>query len=97
MFLACDQPLVSAGLIDALIHTFERHRPLICYPVVGDVRRNPSIFAAKLFPELRALTGDVGGRVLIEKYKSQVREHTLVSWRSLTDIDTEEDLESLTD
>ena len=97
MFLACDQPLVGVELINALIHTFEQHRPLICYPVFGVNRSNPSIFAAKLFPELQKLTGDVGGRVLIEKYKSQVREHKISSWRALADIDTEHDLESLSD
>jgi molybdenum cofactor cytidylyltransferase len=97
MFLTCDQPLVSVDLINALIQTFEQHRPLICYPVFGTNRSTPSIFAAKLFPELQKLTGDVGGRVLIEKYKSQVREHKIASWRALADVDTENDFESLKD
>lgn len=95
MFLACDQPLITAELINALIDTFIQHRPLICYPVSGPIRSNPTIFAAELFPELMKLTGDVGGSVLIEKYKSRVREHTISSPRTVADVDREEDLESL--
>ncbi len=95
MFLACDQPLLTTELIDALIDTFTHHRPLICYPVSGSTRSNPTIFAAELFPELMELTGDVGGHVIIKKYKSRVREHRVPSLRPLADIDREEDLDSL--
>jgi molybdenum cofactor cytidylyltransferase len=95
MFLAGDQPLITAELINALIDTFVQHRSLICYPVSGLTRSNPTIFAAELFPELMRLTGDVGGSVLIEKYKSRVCEHPLASPRAVTDVDQEEDLESL--
>lgn len=95
MFLACDQPLITAELINALIDTFIQQRPLICYPVFGVTRSNPTIFAAELFPELMKLTGDVGGRALIEKHKSRVREHGISSPRLVADIDREEDLESL--
>jgi molybdenum cofactor cytidylyltransferase len=95
MFLACDQPLITAELINALMDTFVQHRSLICYPVSGQMRSNPTLFAAELFPELMRLTGDVGGTALIEKYKSRVREHRVPSLRPLTDVDREEDLESL--
>ena len=47
------------------------------------------------FPELMTLTGDVGGHVIIKKYKSRVREHRVPSLRPLADIDREEDLDSL--
>jgi molybdenum cofactor cytidylyltransferase len=95
MFLACDQPLITAELINAFIDTFTQHRPLICYPVSGLTRSNPTIFAAELFPELMKLIGDVGGSVLIEKYKARVREHRIASSRTVTDVDQEEDLDSL--
>lgn len=95
MFLACDQPLITAELINALIDAFIQHRPLICHPVFGSIPSNPSIFAAELFPELMELSGDVGGRALIEKYRSRVHEHNISSPRVVTDVDREEDLESL--
>jgi len=97
MFLTCDQPLLTPLLIDALIESFAKHRPLICYPAHSLMRGSPTIFAAELFPELMKLTGDVGGRVLIEKYRARVHEHKIASAMPLADIDTEEDLERLSE
>jgi molybdenum cofactor cytidylyltransferase len=95
MFFTCDQPLLTPLLIDALLESFAAHRPLVCYPVHELMRGSPTIFAAELFPELMRLTGDVGGRVLIEKYRARVHEHPLASAKPLADIDTEEDLTDL--
>ncbi|MBI3950813.1 MAG: nucleotidyltransferase family protein [Acidobacteria bacterium] len=95
MFLAGDQPLIGPELINALIDTFIQRRPLICYPVSGLTRSNPTIFAAALFPELMRLTGDVGGSALIEKYKSRVCEHPIPSLGTTADVDQEDDFQSL--
>lgn len=95
MFFVCDQPLLTTPLIDALIESFAAHGPLICYPVHELMRGSPTIFAAELFPELMRLTGDVGGRVLIEKYRARVHEHKIASARPLADVDTVEDFASL--
>jgi len=95
MFLTCDQPLLTPALLDALVMSFARHRPLICYPVHERQRGSPTIFSAELFSELLQLTGDVGGRVLIEKYRARVHEHRLESVHPLRDIDTPDDLAAL--
>ncbi len=95
MFLTCDQPLLTASLLDALIDAFVAHRPLICYPVHEGMRGSPVIFAAELFPELMALSGDVGGRVLIEKYRARVHEQKIPSAKPLADVDTPADLLAL--
>jgi CTP:molybdopterin cytidylyltransferase MocA/ribonuclease HI len=95
MFLTCDQPLLTASVLDALIDAFVAHRPLICYPVHEGVRGSPVIFAAELFPELMALSGDVGGRVLIEKYRARVYEKRISSAKPLADVDTPADLSAL--
>jgi len=97
MFLTCDQPLLTPALLDALIEAFVRHRPLICYPVHEGMRGSPVIFAAELFPELQALSGDVGGRVLIEKYRARVHEQKIPSAEPLADVDTPDDLRALED
>lgn len=97
MFLTCDQPYLTPALLDALLEAFRMHRPLICYPVHEGTRGSPVIFAAPLFPELMGLTGDVGGRVLIEKYRARVHEQEIPSARSLADVDTPEDLRELED
>jgi len=95
MFLTCDQPLLTASVLDALIDAFVAHRPLICYPVYEGTRGSPVIFSAELFPELMALSGDVGGRVLIEKYRARVHEQKIPSAKPLADVDTPADLLAL--
>ncbi|MCS7157818.1 MAG: NTP transferase domain-containing protein [Blastocatellia bacterium] len=95
MFLTCDQPLLTPSMLNALIDAFAAHRPLICYPVHEGVRGSPVIFSAELFPELMALSGDVGGRVLIEKYRARVHEQKIPSARPLADVDTPADLLAL--
>jgi molybdenum cofactor cytidylyltransferase len=97
MFLTCDQPLLIPAVLDALIEAFVRYRPLICYPVYEGGRGSPVIFAAELFPELMKLTGDVGGRVLIERYRARVHEQRIPSAQPLRDVDTPEDLRALED
>lgn len=95
MFLSCDQPLINAAYLNALIEAFERRRPLVCYPVFEGRRSNPTIFASSLFPDLLTLSGDVGGRVLIERYRHRALEHPVSDARRFTDVDDEEDLKAL--
>ncbi|MBI4468495.1 MAG: nucleotidyltransferase family protein [Acidobacteria bacterium] len=95
MFLSCDQPLISSEYLNLLIAAFLERRPLICYPVFEGRRSNPTIFAASLFRELERLTGDVGGRVLIERYRSRAFEMTVSDPRRLADVDDEDDLRTL--
>ncbi len=95
LFLVGDQPLVRKDLIDALIERFEQSSALIVAPSFKGQARNPVLFRRELFPELLKLTGDRGGRLLIEKYKSGT---DLVEWHQempFMDIDVREDYERL--
>jgi molybdenum cofactor cytidylyltransferase len=95
LFLVGDQPLVRKDLIDALIERFEQSSALIVAPSFKGRARNPVLFRRELFPELLKLTGDRGGRLLLEKYKSGT---DLVEWHQempFLDIDVREDYEKL--
>ena len=95
LFLVGDQPLVRKDLIDALIERFEQSSALIVAPSFEGQARNPVLFRRELFPELLRLTGDRGGRFLIEKHKSRT---DFVEWQQETpfmDIDVREDYERL--
>jgi molybdenum cofactor cytidylyltransferase len=95
LFLVGDQPLVRKDLIDALIERFEQSSALIVAPSFKGRTRNPVLFRRELFPELLKLTGDRGGRLLIEKHKSRT---DLVEWHQempFMDIDVREDYERL--
>jgi len=71
LLLVSDQPFVRAELIDALIERFENSAALIIAPTHRGLTRNPVLVRRDLFPELLKLTGEQGGRTLIEKYRDQ--------------------------
>jgi molybdenum cofactor cytidylyltransferase len=95
LFLVGDQPMVQRELTDSLIQRFKSSSALIIAPTFGGQPRNPVLFRRDLFPELLKLTGDRGGRVLLEKYVDKAE---LVEWHEeapFIDIDVREDYERL--
>lgn len=77
IFLVGDQPMVGRDLIDSMIDRFKTSSAWIVAPSFKQQTRNPVLFRRNLFPELLKLTGDRGGRLLIEKYRDQT---ALVEW-----------------
>lgn len=95
MFLCGDQPLVRPELINALIEKFADTSAWIVAPSFKGEVRNPILFHRKLFPELLQLTGDRGGRPLLDKHK---RKTALLEWPeevSFLDVDVPKDYERL--
>ncbi len=95
LFLVGDQPLVKADLINDLMDLFSKSAALIVAPTFQGQTRNPVLFHRELFPELLKLTGDRGGRGLIERYKEKV---AFLEWgdeNSFLDLDTWQDYEKL--
>jgi molybdenum cofactor cytidylyltransferase len=73
-----DQPGVGAAIVDQLIATYRERRPPIVAPFYRDgVRGNPVLFDRALFDELRAVTGDEGGRSVVARDPTRV---TLVTF-----------------
>lgn len=95
LFLVADQPLVKTELIDGLIELFRRSGALVIAPSFQGQSRNPVLFHRRLFPELLKVTGDRGGRGLLEKHKEDT---AFLAWEdveSFLDVDTWEDYERL--
>jgi len=95
LFLVGDQPLVKRDLIDGLIDLFRKTAALIVAPTFQGQTRNPVLFHKDLFPEFLKLTGDRGGRRLIEKYKDKT---VFLEWKEeapFLDVDRWEDYERL--
>lgn len=89
-----DMPLVTAGLIDGLIGSFEPAKGReICAPVHKGRRGNPVLWGRRFFPELLALTGDKGARRLIDLHADALSTLEVGDDASLVDIDTAEDLQ----
>ena len=95
MFLLGDQPLIRKDLINSLIEKFDQSSALIVAPKYKGQARNPVLFRRELFPDLLKLTGDRGGRTLLEKHR---KETTLIEWKDeapFLDIDGAENYERL--
>lgn len=95
LFLVGDQPLVKPDLINSLIDLFRKDPVLIVAPTFRGQTRNPVLFHKELFPELLNLSGDSGGRRLIEKYKDKT---AFLEWKEeapFFDVDRWEDYEKL--
>jgi molybdenum cofactor cytidylyltransferase len=88
-----DQPLPDPGVIGRLVAAFRTTRQSIVVPVYRDGRGNPVLFAATLFAELRAVTGDRGGREVIARDPGRVAEVALDAAMP-ADIDTPEDYDA---
>ncbi len=89
LFLPCDQPALEAELLDRLIETFERTGAPAVHPVFRNRRGSPTLIARDLFPELEALRGDVGGRIVLLSHGDRIVTVELDDPAPLLDVDTE--------
>jgi molybdenum cofactor cytidylyltransferase len=89
-----DQPLVDPSVIRRLVSAFRATARPIVVPVYRDGRGNPVLFAAALFGELRAVTGDQGGREVIARDPARVAE-VPVDGPMPSDVDTPQDYEAM--
>ena len=88
ILLLGDQPLITAHVIDALIETRRETGKHIVAPLYGGKRGNPLLFAAALFPELLEVTGDEGGRRVVERHTQELATVELGAATTNYDVDT---------
>ena len=83
-----DQPLISAHILDILIDTWHTTGQRIVAPLYDGKRGNPTLFAASLFPELLEVTGDEGGRSVVERHRQELATIELGNAVANYDVDT---------
>lgn len=72
--LLCDQPLITANLIQELIDTHVRTgQPIVACRYAGSVGV-PALFAQSYFDKLLALTGDQGAQYILKNNKTDLAE-----------------------
>jgi molybdenum cofactor cytidylyltransferase len=91
VFLLGDQPQVGPQIIDSLIDRFRETGASIVMPSYGGVPANPVLFAAEIFPELAAITGDEGARSVVLRNRNRVSAVPVGDGMPPSDVDTEED------
>jgi len=93
VFMTCDQPFVSASLLDDLITTQQATAKPIVASNYGNTIGPPALFHKSIFPSLLKLKGDAGARKIIEKHVNDVA--TVYFPGGSIDIDTTADYELL--
>jgi len=84
-----DQPGITAERVRRIVEAWRPGESLVL-PVHGDRAGHPVLFGRRLWPELRALEGDVGGREVVRRH---LAEAVQVPAEPLADLDTQEDLQ----
>jgi len=93
LFLLGDMPDVSAVLIDKLIAAFDpAEGRAICVATRRGKRGNPVLWSRRFFPDILALTGDIGAKHLMTEHDELICEVEAEDDGPLTDIDTPEAL-----
>jgi molybdenum cofactor cytidylyltransferase len=88
-----DQPLADPAVIGRLVGALRDSGRAIAAPRYRDGRGNPVLFAASVFDELLAVTGDRGGRDVVARDPRRVAE-VPVDAPMPADIDTPADYEA---
>jgi molybdenum cofactor cytidylyltransferase len=71
-----DHPLISATLVNGLIHHFYETNAPVVLPVYEGKRGHPVIFSAELYAELEKASHEVGARSVVWAHNHQVSEFT---------------------
>jgi molybdenum cofactor cytidylyltransferase len=93
IFMVCDQPHVSASLLNDLINTQVETYKKIVTCNYGETIGPPALFHKSLFSELMKLKGVAGARKIIQQHNDEVS--TVLFTKGKIDIDTKEDYEAL--
>lgn len=86
-FAVCDQPWLTAGTIGQLIQGWEDSGKGIGCLVNQSELGNPVVFSRKYFPELYQLSGDVGGKRVVQQHLDDIWTYEPAEARELEDID----------
>jgi molybdenum cofactor cytidylyltransferase len=88
-----DKPLVLPETVDALMAAYRRTGARIVVPVYEGNRGNPVLFQRTMFGFILELSGDVGGRQVIDRHEHEVLELPVKDQGILLDIDTPSDID----
>ncbi len=95
MFLLGDQPLIRGEMMDLILERFRSSDKDICIPVYQGQRGNPTIFSQRFYHNFFEISGDVGGKQIIQTYPHDICEVEVDDPFVFTDIDKLEDLEKI--
>jgi len=90
VFLLGDMPDVRTDVVNQVIASYTQSKAPIVQVSYRGVFRHPVLFARALFPELRQVAGDQGGREVVARHRAACAV-VAVDTEAPPDIDTPED------
>lgn len=93
--MLADQPNVDSNYINNLISKHQNNQQKIIASSYGNMNGVPAIFPQKYFKKLLSLKGDKGAKILLNTNEVDVVSYTPTSTKTLNDIDSPEDYQSL--
>ncbi len=92
-----DMPGITTSFVNMLLSAFVENKTSIVFPLANDGRRgHPIIWPKSLFPALKTVTGDAGGKTVLADHKDLWRPVPCEDEGAFADIDTRADLETFT-
>ncbi len=91
IFLPSDQPFLTSTLVDRLLAAYAASPKRIVVPAAVGRRGAPVLWDRSLFGELGALTGDTGGRSILERHGNEILAVEVQDPLELADLDSEQD------
>jgi molybdenum cofactor cytidylyltransferase len=95
LFTTCDQPLVTAATLRAVLAAYDATRPPVVACAYAGAVGVPALFDRELFAELRALRGDAGAKRVIERHRAGLA--VVQAPEAALDVDTALDARRLAD
>lgn len=95
IFCPCDQPLLRAETVSALIAMHAESPDMILRPMADGQPGAPILFPKQFFPELLNLPRGKGGSYVVKSHPEQVKYLPIADAFELMDADTPEALEQL--
>lgn len=95
MFIVGDQPFLTSDIINKLIYEYKKSKSTIVIPYYNGNRGMPMIMSNIYKGQLLNVTGDKGGRDIVENYSDNIHKINIEDQKSGVDIDRIEDLKKI--
>ena len=95
LIVLADQPFVRPATLDLLIDQYQRSKAQIMIPVYKGFRGNPVLLDRSVFPEVMALSGDIGCRAIFGDHLDGIVKVPVEDIGILLDLDSKADFERL--
>ncbi len=97
LIVLADQPFIRPQTLDLLMDQYKRSSAQIVIPTYKGFRGNPVLLDRSVFPEIMALTGDIGCRAIFGNHLEGIVKQPVEDIGILLDLDSKDDFDLLRD